>query len=414
MENLEPGRDYNNVYFMVIDAKEHSKIVKYNPADKVDKAMDEFENIVFKAVNDIKAKTRCAVAMAWGWQGDGGLFVFYDEQESRARETALESAKEILAEVKPLNDRLSRFEITGEIHIRLAIHKGNIRYREKPGSIHSKDLNLISHVLKVVPYDTIAISKDVYDIIGTLQKDFTEVKSNFEDLKFYLFSKSRSIDEILNEWERNLLFLGVKGIQSDVPINELGLVGVFSQRALTYEYVYLIKDAKKCIWALGVALGGFQSNHRENILLELASKGVEIRLLAADPKVQIKIDGKQFSFPSWCDFTTGNGNYYQYSLGSLMKMVQKINKKLEEDQSPRKKFVELKFYKVIPSCAMLRVDSTIYYSPYFARRPGLKSFTLKLTEGRLYDQCIQHFETIWNNAEYSRVTCPIINLGEVT
>jgi len=401
---LEPGRDYNNVYFMVVDAKEHSKIVRYNDADKVDKAFDEFETMVHNAVERGKTETRCEIAQSWGWQGDGGLYVFYDQEESIARKATLQSAKEILAEIPALNNRLSRMKISGEIHVRIAIHKGNIRYKEKTGSIHSKELNLASHVQKLVPYDTIAISKDVYDISGETQNEFVEAEGEFEGMKFYLYS-SRPKKDILEEWRRNLPLTSGNVIQleSDVPIEELGLVGAFSQRALTYEYVSRIREAKNHIWVMGIGLGGFQSNHRANILVQKALEGVDIRLLVVDPDIQIKLGDEPFSLPSWCDFSMDAGNYNQNSLYSAIKMVNNINRQIQQDNSAQKQLVKIKYYKVIPSFAMLRVDSIIYFSPYFSGRSNLKAFTLKLTEGgRLYEQCIKHFELIWNNNRYSR------------
>lgn len=149
-DSFKKGQDYKDVYFMMVDAKGHSKVVNENDSDKVDQAFDEFEETVYKAVNQKQRETRCQVAEFWGWQGDGGLCVFYDADESKTRETAINSAKEILAMIPSLNDKLRRMDITGEIHVRIALHKGNIKYKGlfHHGSIHSRDLNLVAHAEK--------------------------------------------------------------------------------------------------------------------------------------------------------------------------------------------------------------------------------------------------------------------------
>ena len=392
---------------MVVDAKEHSKIVQYNDSDKVDRAFDEFEEVVHGAVDKKIKQTRCKHAEFWGWQGDGGLCVFYDEEESFAREAAISSAKEILADIPFLNNRLKRLDIAGEIHVRIALHKGGFRYKGKArrGSIHSKELNLVSHVEKIVPSDTIAISKDIYDISGNLKNEFSEAKGEFENMKFYLYS-NRPRNEILNEWERNLTAFGenrIVGLESDVPLEELGLSGTFSQRALTDQYVRLIREARRCVWALGVGLGGFQSNHRETILLRKALEGVDIRLLVADPDVRVNIEGKKLSLPSWRDYAMGGGDYSESSLVNIAKIVDTINRQMQKNPSTKKTYIKLRYYMTTPTFAMLRVDSIVYFSPYFVQQPSLKSFTLKLrSEGRLYDQCIRHFNSIWNDERYSR------------
>lgn len=409
---FEEDRDYKDVYFMIVDTKEHSKIVQYNDSDKVDMAFDEFENVVFGSVHKKAEQKRCAIAESWGWQGDGGLFIFFDQKESFARETAISSAKEILEQISGLNDNLRRSEVSGEIHVRIALHKGSLRYKQARGSIHSRELNLTSHVEKVVPSDTFAISKEIYDISGRLQKEFVETEGTFENMKFYLCSK-RPHGDILDEWKWNLTTFGEKriarvihalvGLESDVPLEELGLSGVFSQRALTPEYVQLIRESSECIWAIGVGLGGFQSDHRERVLLPKALEGVDIRLLVADPNVLVKVRDNEFSLPSWRDYAIGGGDYNETSRATIAKTVDTINRRIKKNPSAKKKYIKLKYYETTPTVAMLRIDSTLYLSPYFVQQPSFKCCTLKFaSESRLYDQCIRHFTSIWDDKRYSR------------
>lgn len=402
---FEIDHDYKDVYFMMVDAKGHSKIIIENDADKADQAFDKFEEMVYEAVNSKKRKTRCQVAGFWGWQGDGGLCVFYDKDESKARETAICSAEEILAEISPLNERLQRLEVTGQIHVRIALHKGNIRYKGsfKHGSIHSRDLNLVSHAEKVVPTDTLAISADVFAICGSLKKDFFKAEGSFEDKEFYLYGL-RQKEEIMKEWKENLSNIGetkIVGLNSNIPSAELGLSGLFSQRAETAEYSKLIASAKQCIWVSGIGLEGFQYDFSDEILFRKAVEGVEIRFLVADPKVTININGKPRQMPAWADYAINSGSHNQNALKSLVQKVHSLNKRIAEDKSAGKKLISLKYYSTFPA-AMLRVDSTVYFSPYLAKRPGVKTFTLKFREGKLYDQVIGNFTAVWNDSKYSR------------
>src|SRR6266545_6014113 len=123
------GRDYTNVYFMSVDAKGHSSIVARNDADKVDHAFDGFEELVYRAVDEAKAESRCAYTEFWGWAGDGGLCIFYDDSESRSRTTALNAAEVILSELPHFNKQLIRAAINGELAVRISIHKGSFKYK---------------------------------------------------------------------------------------------------------------------------------------------------------------------------------------------------------------------------------------------------------------------------------------------
>ncbi len=124
------NRDYLNVYFIKVDASGHSEIVRTNPQDRVDQLFDEVEQCVYDAVREAKRRYRCAYAVFWGWQGDGGLCVIYDDEERTAQRTALGSAIAIVDQkLSSLRSHLHELGVQGMLHVRIAIHKGSFRYK---------------------------------------------------------------------------------------------------------------------------------------------------------------------------------------------------------------------------------------------------------------------------------------------
>jgi len=406
--SFKPGNDYNNVYFMKIDAKKHSQIVEHNDSDKVDQAFDEFETTVYKAVDDASKDYRCEYAEFWGWEGDGGLCILYDAEESKARKTALATADTVLEELPSLNARLLRRKVKGVIHVRIAIHKGTIRYKgdDKRGSIHSKELNFCSHLEKVVPQDSLAVSNDVYVIMGDEQVKFRKTQSKFEEKEIYLKS-FRDESDLMNEWKSNIA-PGVNktiSVDSDVPVSEIGLTGVYSQRAVGGLYPSLLRGAEERIWALGIGLGGFQADHQQ-ALIDKGKQGVDIRLLIADPKkeeISIICKESQYTLPAWRDFETGLGEYNSRNINTLKQLVIKVNQEIEKDLSSGKKLVNLRLYKSMPTFALLLVDSDLFISPYTIHIHNSKMATLSFKKGgRLFDQFVDHFNHIWNSSAVSR------------
>lgn len=158
-------RDYNNVYFLLVDASGHSDIVRNNSYDKVNKLFDLLEKNVQDAVDDARALHSCRYGSFWGWQGDGGLCVIYDaDSETAAVRTAIDAGIDILTQrLSRMRSNVKSLGIKGAVSVRLALHKGAFRYkgRNRHGSIHSKDLNFAAHLEKVAPRSAFVISDDV-------------------------------------------------------------------------------------------------------------------------------------------------------------------------------------------------------------------------------------------------------------
>ena len=110
--SFEADRDYQGIYFLKIDAAGHSSIVAQNTADVVDRFFQAFEDSVRAEVHEAKKLNGCMYSQFWGWAGDGGLCVIYDDQEeSRALKTAIEAGCNILTRrLRPLRQTLEKLE----------------------------------------------------------------------------------------------------------------------------------------------------------------------------------------------------------------------------------------------------------------------------------------------------------------
>lgn len=184
---FEADTTYDNVFFIFIDASGHSSIVLKNPGDRAGGAFDLLQERVLRRITKSASKHRCQRVALWSWQGDGGLFVIHDDDESVARDTSLEASSDLLSlDLTHLQDEFRCSGVRGELHIRVAIHKGSLRYIAdgQQGSIHSSDINFAAHLEKATPVDTVAISEDVYRVAGD-HADSYKFVGRFEDRNVY-------------------------------------------------------------------------------------------------------------------------------------------------------------------------------------------------------------------------------------
>jgi len=202
-EGFQKDRTYTDVYFLKIDASGHSSIVASNPSDVVDRVFDHFERTVVDAVDQTKQLCGCGYAEFWGWQGDGGLCVFHDASESVSQRTALQCGMDILDyRLRHMQEALTRLGANGELHVRVAIHRGTFTFKGhgRLGSIHSKDLNFVAHLETATPKDALAISKDVHDRCPSdLAEKFWLLPFNFEGSRVAVYS-SRDRRDLSFDW----------------------------------------------------------------------------------------------------------------------------------------------------------------------------------------------------------------------
>lgn len=241
---FRPGHTYDNVYLIVIDASGYSSIVRHNPLDRAAHAFDQLRTRAIARVRKASDKHRCARAELWTWRGDGGILAVHDENESVARDVALSAARDILrVDLHQVRDGLRRTELRGELHLRVAVHKGTIRYTAdgRTGTIHSPVINLAAHLEELTPPDCLAISEAVHQVAGPHAESFEPVGEH-EGSQVYLMTPSGSPRDARRAW------LASVGLAGSHP--------VFAQyqRPSQIEKSRLVKAARNEVIELGTAL----------------------------------------------------------------------------------------------------------------------------------------------------------------
>jgi class 3 adenylate cyclase len=242
--DFRPGSTYDNVYFLFIDASGYSAIVRLNPRDRVAHAFDVLRNRVIARAQELAAARRCATTALWSWRGDGGFLVIHDENESVARDVALETARSVLTlDLRHLREELARAELRGELHIRLAVHKGPIQYalEHETGTIHSPEINFAAHLEEATPPDHLAISEDVYRVSGDFASLF-ELVGTHEGRAIYLMRTDGDTRTSRRAW------LAHAGLTEGIPVH------AYPQRPSQREKARLVGVAHSEIVDLGTAL----------------------------------------------------------------------------------------------------------------------------------------------------------------
>lgn len=216
LSNFTKDNVYENVYMVFIDASGHSNIVRSNPKNLASQGFDMLENALVSRLNQTAKNHKCEIASVWSWLGDGGMFAIYDKEEDCARNTALKFATGALSiDLQTLKLEFDNLDIKGELHLRIAIHKGTIKFKEEgqQGSIHSSDINWGAHLEKVTPIDSIAISKDIYEVMEKgVQSHFISV-GEFEERKIYINTPGSNERYIKASWRSIQGFDGMENIQ---------------------------------------------------------------------------------------------------------------------------------------------------------------------------------------------------------
>lgn len=246
MSKFEKGKTYENVYIVFIDASGHSNIVKQNPIDKATRGFDMLYKKIADRLDEQTKDIRCQNSVIWSWLGDGGLIAIYDTEESKAVNLALSFAKTMLnPTLKHLQDDFtSILHISGELHLRIAIHKGTIKYTDEgqQGFIHSADINFGAHLEKVTPKDCLLISKEVYLVLNNNERNtFVEV-GEYEEHLVWAYSPNLDEQSLKRMWFASRGFTGVNLIQG------------YTQRLSEHDKALLIKNAKSKVIDLGTTL----------------------------------------------------------------------------------------------------------------------------------------------------------------
>ncbi len=394
------GRQYVNVYFLFVDAKGHSTFVRENDEENVFRAFDRLEDDVRRSYDDAAKRESCGLAERWGWLGDGGLVVFYDESEGNARRAALRAGEETLKAAVELNRWITDDpRINGTVHLRLAIHKGSLTYRGEAGStgsIHSTAINLAAHAEKNAPTDSLVVSEAVFLVSsGEERRKFIALTPGLEGETFYVATvDGRTEDELVAEWRANVApGIAPAGFRSDIALARLGVEAIFSQRAATSEYAELIEGCSRSVAVLGTTLGGFTADHTD-LIMRRVEDGVRIRVLLPSRSVSVRVGATAVTIPGWRAGTEGAQS------GAADREWQASADFFERLAASRPESAEVRYYTVPPAGAVMIVDDVVYFSPMLSGREGLKTFTLALRgTGLLAEQVRQYFETAWTSAE---------------
>lgn len=282
MNFFQNGSSYKDVYFIKVDASGHSNIVRNNPSDRVDKLFDLVEKHVYSSVEDYRNSEGCEYAGFWGWQGDGGLCVIYDRQESTSIKTAIRAAIKITGpNLESLRVHLRDLGLKGNLHLRVAIHKGHFTYKgdDKLGSIHSKDINFVAHLEAVSPVNAVTISDDVYRCSPKdISDQFTLLPFPFEGKSVYCYKPTMTASSTL-EWIGN------------VPIENSSKLNVFCERPSEENKSLIISQAQQEVIDLGTALNTCSQylvstrrpDHYRQAVINLLRRGVNYTCVILDP-----------------------------------------------------------------------------------------------------------------------------------
>lgn len=144
------------------------------------------------------------------------MIAIHDEDEHISVATTIEFAKDILSlGLTTLQSEFKKENINGELHIRIAAHKGTIKYTDdgQQGFIHSSDINWGAHLEKATPKDSFSISKDIYSILQEKEKESFIFVGLFEEREAFVFSSKADTNQILLQWKATHGFVGMELVQ---------------------------------------------------------------------------------------------------------------------------------------------------------------------------------------------------------
>lgn len=245
INGFEKNQVYDNVYLVFIDASGHSNVVKKNPHNVAEQAFDLLYENIHNRLKKAVDRNHCETAVIWSWLGDGGLIAIHDKEENRSLNTTLGFVQNILKlDLPHLQDEFKNESINGELHIRIAVHKGTIKYTEdgQQGFIHSADINWGAHLEKVTPRDSIAISKDIYDILQPNQQATFVHVGEFEDRNIFVSTPKSNERLVRLNWSARQGFTGCEKIQC------------YQQRLSQNDKAQLIDSAQTTVIDFGTTL----------------------------------------------------------------------------------------------------------------------------------------------------------------
>ncbi|WP_328646362.1 hypothetical protein OHS58_45300 [Amycolatopsis sp. NBC_00348] len=271
---------YDDVYVLFLDASGYSSIVGRNPRDRAAHAFDLLRERLIARVEKTARDLGCARAELWSWRGDGGFFILHDDNESVTRDVTLDAGHAILTEDVPrLREELAQAEFTGELRLRLAVHKGAIRLPgDRLASIHSPHINFAAHLEEAVPPDRLAVSDAVHRVAGPFM-DRLEWVGVFEGQQIYLMRTGDEVEPGRRAWLR------ATGLPGNVRVH------AYPRRPSQQDKAHLVSTASRDLLDLGTTLNSCSNRmittdrpavYRDAVL-EFLRRGGTYRCVLLDP-----------------------------------------------------------------------------------------------------------------------------------
>jgi hypothetical protein len=393
MIELETRRSYDSALFVMVDASGHSSVVANNATDKASTAFNLLEKKILDRFFTSAQSHRCAYFERWGWQGDGGLFVLWDDQESIAIKAAIDFSVRMLSiDLPSLQKEFLAERIEGNLHLRVALHKGILNYTDDSsrGSIHSSAINHVAHLEKATPKDCVSLTQDVFRVLEQSERSRFHPVGMFEEHNIYVHSPVLKTHEIERNWYA-LHGLSGNRIQSSI------------QRPSEHSKSELLKTAKVDIVDIGSALrtcsGYLISTRRPAIyrdtVLNLLRQGVKYKCYLLNP------DSESTEI---CEKRLGE------NLSEKIRSSVKDFKKFQEDNEEIAVNLELYFYDKDIGQAILGVDAhendgLLLYSPIVPpilscrlERADLPHYLVSRSNSFLYDFQMRYIRMVQEEA----------------
>ncbi|MEU7934832.1 hypothetical protein [Micromonospora echinofusca] len=252
-----------------------------NPRDRAAYGFDLLHRKVAERLTTIAQRHRARYASVWRWAGDGGFLIVHDDEESVARDVAFDLLTSLLTlDLPHLRDEFARAGIEGALHLRVAAHRGVVRYRGagREGSIYSPDINFTAHLEKVTPSDTAAVSEDAFRVAGP-HADRFEAVGEFEGRPIHLFAPAVRPGGAAAVW------LAQRGLAGGVPV--LG----YPERPSQVEKARMVRAAETEVVDLGTSLRTAsrylvtteRPAHFRDAVLDFLDRGGTYRCVMMDP-----------------------------------------------------------------------------------------------------------------------------------
>lgn len=176
-----------------------------------------------------------------------------------------------------------------------------------------------------------------------------------------------------------------KSLQKQKLLNKVedyGIQNVFDKRILHKEYTEQRKKTKKNYDIMGFGLRTFIEDNISS--LNEWSKEFPIRILLIHPNHPM------------CDQRDYEEND---KIGKIREDVNFSTKKILSLNNDR---VQVHWYNATPVTNILRMDDVMWVGPYFMKKRSRNAYVLELIKGgRLFEQYLEHFETIWDDPKLS-------------